>query len=748
MLSRRNNGRIGLVFAVGLATCGAGARAQRGPGGVVAPDGAAVGKQWLFVIGIDKYQTFPDLRCCVRDAQAVRDVCRERYVSDHVLEIYNEQATRTEILQKLRYLAQHTKPEDSVFVYYAGHGHQDELLNKGFWLPHDATRNDATWIPNTYIRDYLNARVMKAKHVLLVSDSCFSGDFFSEARVAPRITDAYHRRAYAKTSRQAITSGGLEPVADGPFAVFFSRALRENGKPYITPSAIFERIKEGVALSTAQQTPLIGHIRGTGSEMGEFIFFLKPQPKVVTSGRDEADVRVGEKRVKDFGWIEIKLSPPDATLTLDGKAVTAGGRIQKDVGGYELRAAKAGYYTRTVNVEVDPFRTVVADIKLREMPRVGSIELRCNVEGAQVQVDGRPIGKTRRGYALTASDLPVGRHAVSATLDGYRDWRQDVTVRANEAEHAIILLERRAAVAGEARINPKDGAEMVYIPAGEFLMGADQTDNERIWDQFGWDKKLIEKYAKDEAPKHRVSLDGLWMYKHEVTVAQFQRFAEATGHKTEAEKEGKGIGYNFEENKAQWIEGASWRCPFEKGVAAKPGHPVVQVSWDDAQAYCRWASVRLPTEAEWEYAARGGNTGLAGKPHHAFVWGSDAPSKAVANMWDEAAARRYPKTNYLKVAKYDDGYASTAPVGTYPPNGFGLLDMGGNVYEWCSDWYGEDYYRQSVPQNPKGPSSGKDRVLRGGAWSTPPSNLRVAYRYRYLPTFRLFYAGFRCARTP
>ena len=300
---------------------------------------------------------------------------------------------------------------------------------------------------------------------------------------------------------------------------------------------------------------------------------------------------------------------------------------------------------------------------------------------------------------------------------------------------------------GETATNPADGAVMVWLPPGEFLMGADRSDNERVYEKFGWDKEWIEKYAKDEAPKHRVTVDGFWMYTHEVTVAQFQKFVDATGHKTTAEKEGKGRHYNAEKDEWVWVKGLSWRCPFEKGAAARPDHPVVQVSWDDAQAYCRWAGARLPTEAEWEYAARGGDTGLAGKPHHAFVWGSDAPTRPVANMWDESAARKWPKTNYLEFPKYDDGYALTAPVGAYAANGFGLFDMAGNVWEWCSDWYDEGYYANSPASNPTGSPDGKYRVARGGAWNSPPGLMRVSSRNWDAPDDRDSDSGFRCART-
>jgi len=295
--------------------------------------------------------------------------------------------------------------------------------------------------------------------------------------------------------------------------------------------------------------------------------------------------------------------------------------------------------------------------------------------------------------------------------------------------------------------NPTDGAEMVWIPAGRFLMGADRSDYERIFDKFGWNKKWVPDYASNEAPKHQVELAGFWMYAHEVTVAQFAKFVEATGYKTDAEKEGIGVFSDPDRSRAGRREGLSWRHPFEKGTASNPDHPAVHVTWHDAQAYCRWAGTRLPTEAEWEYAARGGDTGLNGKPHHAFAWGSDAPTGPVANMWDETAARERPEIDFPTYPNYDDGYARTAPVGTYPANRFGLFDMAGNVHEWCSDWYGEKYYVESPRRNPQGPPGGKYRVLRDAPWMHAPCTIRVSYRFGIRPEHRNTLIGFRCART-
>jgi len=301
---------------------------------------------------------------------------------------------------------------------------------------------------------------------------------------------------------------------------------------------------------------------------------------------------------------------------------------------------------------------------------------------------------------------------------------------------------------GTVLVNPADGAEMVWIPAGRFMMGSNRDESERVFDKFGWNKAYLDKYGRGESPMHKVQLDGFWMYKCEVTVRQFQQFVEATGYKTAAEKAGKSRHFVLAKKKWQYVEGLSWRHPFKKDEPAKPDHPVVHVSWNDAQAYCQWAGVQLPTEAQWEYAERGGATGLDGQPHHVVVWGSDAPTKPVGNWLDGSLIRRMAPSNISKFAGCDDGHAFTAPVASYPANAFGLHDMASNACEWCADWYGEHYYEFSPTRNPTGPSSGNYRVVRGGAWSTAPANRRVSRRCWGRPGGCCSNIGFRCARTP
>lgn len=303
---------------------------------------------------------------------------------------------------------------------------------------------------------------------------------------------------------------------------------------------------------------------------------------------------------------------------------------------------------------------------------------------------------------------------------------------------------------------------MVWIPGGEFEMGA--SDNEG---------------RPDEYPAHQVKLNGFWMDRHEVTNEQFARFVSATGYVTTAE-----LNPDWNEMKKQlpagtpkppdsllvagalvfspppypvplnnpaqwwkWVRGANWKHPGGPGssIKGKDNYPVVEVSWDDASAYAKWAGKRLPTEAEWEFAARGG------KPGEKYPWGNQDPEKGrpKANTWQG----NFPNKNTDW-----DGYAGLAPVMSFAPNNFKLYDMAGNVWEWCSDWYGADYYKSlagKTTQEPVGPARSNDpmqptipvRVIRGGSFMCNPSyckGYRVTSRMMSSEDSGLQNLGFRC----
>jgi formylglycine-generating enzyme required for sulfatase activity len=326
-----------------------------------------------------------------------------------------------------------------------------------------------------------------------------------------------------------------------------------------------------------------------------------------------------------------------------------------------------------------------------------------------------------------------------------------------------------AAVEDAAQSAPATSAEtagMVWIPGGRFVMGSDHP-----------------RWARpDERPPHPVQVDGFWMDETEVTNVMFRAFVDDTGYVTTAE-----IAPDWEVLKTQvppgtpkpddallvpaslvftapdrpvslnnpgawwsWVPGADWRHPSGHGsdLTGLDDHPVVHVSWDDAQAYARWAGKRLPTEAEWEFAARGG------QPASLYPWGDEGVEEGAQKT--NAFQGVFPHGGQLL-----DGHATTAPVRSYPPNAYGLHDMAGNVWEWCQDNYRHDTYAQraanGVAENPQGPDDSLDpaeptvakRVQRGGSFlcnDSYCSGYRVAARMKSSPDTGLAHTGFRCVR--
>ncbi len=235
--------------------------------------------------------------------------------------------------------------------------------------------------------------------------------------------------------------------------------------------------------------------------------------------------------------------------------------------------------------------------------------------------------------------------------------------------------------------------------------------------------------ADGEGPIHAVALGPFNIDAHAVDNLHFAEFADETRHVTDAERFGWSFVFggllpdDFPETRAVadapwWREvlGADWRHPDgpRSSIEARGDHPVVHVSWNDAMAYCAWSGTRLPTEAEWEYAARGGLHGVA------FPWGDDLEPGGAHLM--NVFQGTFPQSDTAA-----DGYAGTAPVGTFPPNGFGLHNMTGNVWEWCADWFDPGYYEQSPLRDPTGPLAGTHRIMRGGSYLCHASYCR---RYR------------------
>lgn len=279
----------------------------------------------------------------------------------------------------------------------------------------------------------------------------------------------------------------------------------------------------------------------------------------------------------------------------------------------------------------------------------------------------------RGGFNLKPRKEPTSTEVVQV-LEVITKTQTPVTATSTPLPAATVTPTPTLGV-GSTRVSSKDEMTMVYIPAGVFLMGSDDGDY-------------------DESPVHEVYLDAFWIDKHEVTHDQYSKFMESAEHEDATYGE------------------------------VRVSRPETYATWSDAQAYCEWAGRRLPTEAEWEKAARGG---LEGKK---YPWGDEDP------VCDDRAENG---------AQFTDCEFGTVTVKSFSGNGYGAMDMAGNVYEWVSDWYDSGYYENSPAENPQGPASGEYRVLRGGSWYNLADLMRVANRFRLVPVNTSSKIGFRCA---
>jgi formylglycine-generating enzyme required for sulfatase activity len=283
------------------------------------------------------------------------------------------------------------------------------------------------------------------------------------------------------------------------------------------------------------------------------------------------------------------------------------------------------------------------------------------------------------------------------------------------------------------RIRSIDEMTMVYVPAGKFQMGSTETQFQEAVNHCidaTYDQADCKRLYEHEKPTHTVAIDAFWLDQTEVSVRQFQQFVRANDYETKAEKEGGS--WVYVDQVWKQLDDANWAHPQGLESQMNDNHPVVHVSWYDAATYCEWVGGRLPTEAEWEYAARG-------EERLIYPWGNVFDGTRL-NYCDQNCPR------YWADDGTDDGYESTSPVGSYPSGAswIGGLDMSGNVWEWVADWYQKDYYAKSSQENPTGPASGDYRVLRGGSWYHRGVDVRGANRLRYNPSNSGANIGFRC----
>ncbi len=685
-----------------------------------------LGEYKALIIGISDYKgpKIPDLETPINDATAIAKVLKEKY-GFKVRLLLDREATKEAIYKGLRNLAASTRPNDSVLIYFAGHGDLDRTYNDGWWIPVDAIGgNPVTYLDNIQVQKAM--RSMKARHVLLISDSCYSGTLFGKARSLPRvIDDKYYLSLYNEKSRWGMTSGNKTPVSDqgtGGHSVFAYQLIKElekNDKPFLSTQEIYTRIAPVIA-NNSEQTPLCRPIVSTGDQGGEFVFVAsvkneppKTIPNVHQSTIDKETVF----------WQSIEDSEDSALFEV---------YIERFPNGFFAPIAKR-------KIEALKQKKVIASIPVESSKSKLFVEVEPRNAGVKI-LNIKP--KFYQGI-----ELRPGRYHVEVSAGKYKTWEEWVDLSAGEERRIQVTLnpipepvrasKLAAPSAGDTWKDPITSMEFVWVPGGCFMMGQTESEKQYLIRRGG--EKTYDKLYKHELPRHRVCVDGFWMGRYEVTRGQFRYFVRETGYRTDAEKKGKAQVFN-KKTDGKWKElpGYDWK---NVGYSQNDSHPVAGISWNDAKAFADWISrktgrkIQLPTEAQWEYAAWGGVDAMR-------FWGSDdSDACRYANAADKGHWRggTFP---------CDDGYKFTAPAGNYRPNHFGLYDMLGNVWEWCADWHGDDYYSRSPKNNPQGPSRGRQRVLRGGGWGSAPELVRAANRLGSDLDLRSTLVGFRLVLLP
>ena len=626
-------------FAVACLMLTSVAHAQKGVEVVGVGDAGqeVTGQKRAVIIGINDYDTVSDLQYCVADARGLFEALTGPscgFPARNVRLLVDDAPDRADrpnqgnIVGALSNWLTLPKENDLVLVYFSGHG-KDEG-DESYLLPSSAQEAAPalTGLPLKYVREQL--RLCRAQRKLLLVDMCHGGG-----------------------KGISVMSGTAQRILAQTKGMLTLASCQVEEKSYEWPDK--------------------GH--------SVFSYYLLE----ALSGRGGAD------RDKD-GWLSTD-------------------EVYDYVHENVVRWSKKYGQSQTPQMQGERTGKIVlglaglgAPAVVEDLTTTATVRITSTPNGAEVYIGGQ-----RQGTTPCQVTVDLGARE-STTLDviveqtGYRSKGGRLTVRRGQTIPWDMELERleptrptppvvrppitppTGGVPGQTKLNPVDGAELVFIPGGTFQMGSNDGDD-------------------DEKPVHQVTVSGFWMYAKEVTNGQYRKFLAANPEWTP------------ERIDSQLHDGGYLKhCKEQSGASKDDSYPVAYVPWHAAKAYAEWAGGRLPTEAEWEYAARGGRQ---------FEYGT-----ATGELSEQLA-------NYG---------AGTKPVGSYRPNPFGLYDLAGNVWEWCQDWYGE--YPDRAVSDPQGASTGVGRVARGGSWNNDPRYCRSTDRNRDTSKFCIINLGFRPVLAP
>ena len=682
----------------------------------------------ILAVGVGQYAN-PNIRDLTYSAKDARDVAEQLkkqsslYTLGRVEVLTDAQATRKGIRDALDRFSG-ISPNSLFILFFSGHG--SHLAGEGYLVPHDFDPADET--ATSILKSELLTKLGRiGGNYMVLLDACHSGSF---AKSLGKNVGVEHDNEVKLVTQELLETLSLEGKAQlvmGSSAtseLSFECVSCQNG--FFTQAVLDAFANMSVTDPNSKRTYQPDTDHDGFLSIDEFSNYLSENVRINTYLARQQDSRykvqmtyasvkkVRNLRVFALGGTVPRPQPEAADRDHDGVP--------------DSRDECPGEYGATASGCPDADNDGIPDHRDN-----------CKYEAGLAAYNGcpAPSDRDRDGVADAADKCPdqYGDKRFQGCPDSDGDGIPD---QEDDCPDIKGLASKNGC--------PDAANHMVRIEGGWFEMGDTFGDGE-----------------SDEKPVHRVRVSTFLMDKNELSVGEFRKFIEATGYRTDAEKEGSSYVIT---SSGGWESktGVNWRHDARGNV--RPGsennHPVIHVSWNDAVAYCNWRSkqeglrpvytisgssvsadwsangYRLPTEAEWEYAARSG-----GKEYK-YAWGNGSPK---GNIGDETARKTYSDWSVVW-SGYSDGYVHTAPVGSFPQGDLGLNDMTGNVWEWCWDWYGSSYYGSSPSEDPKGPSSGSRRVLRGGSWSYGPALVRAARRGRGTPSYRDYYIGFRLSRTP
>ena len=600
--------------------------------------------------------------------------------------------------------------DNRLLFYYAGHGHTRKSAtgeNLGYLVMVDAPLRHQDEVgfelKSVDMKSLVTqAEKIQARHALFMFDSCFSGTILNardQLIPSESISDniQYPVRQFITAGREGETVPDHSDFKQAFLDLIEGRAREPFPDGYITGEELGFYLKYQVPLYNPAQHPQYGKILNPKLDKGDFVFVVPKEETGTPSPTDSSTVAT----------LTVTSTPSGAFVLVDNARIGQTPLIDYKVNIGERREKQV-----TVSLELSGYKYRVANLTLREgektpwevrleklIPRMATLTVTSTPSGASVYVDGALIGETPlRDYKIDTGLARERQVDVGLELSGYKYRAAKLMLKGGEKTPWDVRLEQIPQVQKTVVPSGTTPEGMVLIPAGEFQMGSNDGEF-------------------DEKPVHTVYVNAFYMDVYEVTNAQYKEFVDSNPQ------------WGKDQIPSRYHDG-NYLKHWTGNSYGRGDHPVVYVSWYGAMAYAEWAGKRLPTEAEWERAARGG---LLGK--------------------------KYPWGNLLDSSKANYRGGGTTAVGRYLPNKYGLYDVVGNVWEWCLDAYDEDFYKGSPRRNPivgadsivqaasRFTTVKSSRVLRGGAWSNSRSALRVADRRSLNPVRADNSSGFRCAKT-